>query len=79
MIFRDFRNFIIDPKPIVEYINNNNLTKSQFSEMCKISDDTLEEILKNGIVYKTQDRFELMANILKINYYQLVKELKTYY
>ncbi|MGN1212889.1 MAG: helix-turn-helix domain-containing protein [Christensenellales bacterium] len=75
MIFRDKLNFYINSKLIVDYLQENKISKTEFAKMCEISIETLNQILKNNTIYHTQDRFYIMSKVLNVKYEDLVTKL----
>ena len=75
MIFRDKLNFHINSKLIVDYLQENKISKTDLAKICKISIETLNQILKNNTIYHTQDRFYIMSKVLNVKYEDLVTKL----
>lgn len=55
---------------IENFIKENNLSKSKFCEMCKISQSTLDKIMTNSENFKIIALFKI-ARVLKIQVYQM--------
>ena len=55
---------------IENFIKENNLSKSKFCEMCKISQSTLNKIMTNSENFRIIALFEI-ARVLKIQVYQI--------
>ena len=55
---------------IENFIKENNLSKSKFCEMCKISQSTLNKIITNNENFRIIALFKI-ARVLKIQIYQM--------
>ena len=55
---------------IENFIKDNNLSKSKFCKMCKISQSTLNKIITNSENFKIIALFKI-ARVLKIQVYQM--------
>lgn len=55
---------------IENFINDNNLSKSKFCNMCKISQSTLNKIMTNSENFRIIALFKI-AKVLKIRVYQM--------
>ena len=55
---------------IENFIKDNNLSKSKFCEMCKISQSTLNKIMTNSENFRIIALFKI-ARVLKIQVYQM--------
>ena len=55
---------------IENFIKDNNLSKSKFCEMCKISRSTLNKIMTNSENFRIIALFKI-ARVLKIQIYQM--------
>lgn len=55
---------------IKNFIKENNLSKSKFCEMCKISQSTLNKIITNNENFRIIALFKI-ARVLKIQVYQM--------
>ena len=55
---------------IKNFIKENNLSKSKFCEMCKISQSTLNKIMTNSENFRIIALFKI-ARVLKIQVYQM--------
>lgn len=55
---------------IENFIKDNNLSKSKFCKMCKISQSTLNKIMTNNENFKIIALFKI-ARVLKIQVYQM--------
>lgn len=55
---------------IENFIKDNNLSKSKFCEMCKISQSTLNKIITNNENFRIIALFKI-ASVLKIQVYQM--------
>ncbi len=55
---------------IENFIKENNLSKSKFCKMCKISQSTLNKIMTNSENFKIIALFKI-ARVLKIQVYQM--------
>ena len=55
---------------IENFINDNNLSKSKFCKMCKISQSTLNKIMINSENFRLIALFKI-ARVLKIQVYQM--------
>ena len=55
---------------IENFIKENNLSKSKFCEMCKISQSTLNKIITNNENFRIIALFKI-ARVLKIEVYQM--------
>ena len=55
---------------IENFIKDNNLSKSKFCKMCKISQSTLNKIMTNSENFKIIALFKI-ARVLKIQVYQM--------
>ena len=55
---------------IENFIKDNNLSKTKFCEMCKISQSTLNKIMTNSENFKIIALFKI-ARVLKIQVYQM--------
>lgn len=55
---------------IENFIKENNLSKSKFCEMCKISQSTLNKIMTNSENFRIIALFKI-ARVLKIQVYQM--------
>ena len=55
---------------IENFINDNNLSKSKFCKMCKISQSTLNKIMTNSENFRIIALFKI-ARVLKIQVYQM--------
>ena len=55
---------------IENFIKENNLSKSKFCEMCKISQSTLDKIMTNSENFRIIALFKI-ARVLKIQVYQM--------
>ena len=55
---------------IENFINDNNLSKSKFCKMCKISQSTLNKIMTNSENFKIIALFKI-ARVLKIQVFEM--------
>lgn len=55
---------------IENFIKDNNLSKSKFCKMCKISQSTLDKIMTNNENFRIIALFKI-ARVLKIQVYQM--------
>ena len=55
---------------IENFIKDNNLSKSKFCKMCKISQSTLDKIMTNSENFRIIALFKI-ARVLKIQVYQM--------
>ena len=55
---------------IENFIKDNNLSKTKFCEMCKISQSTLNKIMTNSKNFRIIALFKI-ARVLKIQVYQM--------
>ena len=55
---------------IENFIKDNNLSKTKFCEMCKISQSTLNKIMTNSENFRIIALFKI-ARVLKIQVYQM--------
>ena len=55
---------------IENFVKENNLSKSKFCEMCKISQSTLNKIMTNNENFRIIALFKI-ARVLKIQVYQM--------
>ena len=60
----------INTELIANFIKENNLSKSKFCEMCKISQSTLNKIMTNSENFRIIALFKI-ARVLKIQVYQM--------
>ncbi|MBQ8909231.1 MAG: hypothetical protein IJY90_02990 [Clostridia bacterium] len=60
----------INAEMILNYIKENNLTKTSFCKLCKIGLDTFERIMSNIRNYRIIALFKI-ARVMKIGVYQM--------
>ena len=60
---------------IENFIKENNLSKSKFCKMCKISQSTLDKIMTNSENFRIIALFKI-ARVLKIQVYQMFNQNK---
>ena len=56
---------------IENFIKENNLSKSKFCEMCKISQSTLNKLITNNENFRIIALFKI-ARVLKVNFFKMI-------
>ena len=75
MIFRDIRSYLVNNEIIKKYLFDTQKSKEYFANECKINVETLEQILNNGIIYNTKERFDKMATLIGVSDYYLYRQI----
>lgn len=75
MKFRDIRSYLVNNEIVKNFLFDTQTSNVDFANECKINIETLEEILNNGVIYNTKERFDKMATLIGVSDYYLYRQI----